>query len=134
MAFVTDEHGTTFTDFDTTKSQIELEFIEFHHPNSLSIKNPLAPSDIAGKDISDSSIRLKVEKEGDIRLVFKKDVEESNWTYKLSSTKNWSFNVGGEVSGGPEVTVSAKNDISAKNGLCAKLAAGKNKVFSSKLR
>ena len=105
--------------------KIEMEFIEFHHPNSLSIKNPLAPSGTTDK-FNDSMTRFKVGQEGDIRVVFKKDVQESNWTYKLSSIKNWSFKTGGEVSGGPpEVTVSAEDGISAKNGLYAKLTAGK---------
>ena len=112
-----------------------MEKIEFNHPTSLSHEKPEVPWGIVD---TTSSIRLEVSKAyistnmileknwPHIRIVFKKNVQESNWTCKLGSTKDWSFNVGGEVSGGPELTVSAKDGPSAKKAICAKLTAGKN--------
>ena len=114
-----------------------MEKIEFNHPTSLSHEKPEVPWGIEAN--TSSSIRLEVSKAyistrmlcdeknwPHIRVVFKKNVQESNWTCKLSSTKDWSFNVGVEVSGGPELTVSAKDGPSAKKAICAKLTAGKN--------
>ena len=81
------------------------------------------PSGIEAK--TSSMIRLKVEHEGDIRVTFKKNVQGSTWSCKLSSTSNWEFNMGGEVSGGsPELSISATDGPSAKAAICAKLTTG----------
>ena len=99
-----------------------MESIEFNHPTSLSHEHPEVPSGIEAK--TSSMIRLKVEHEGDIRVTFKKNVQGSTWSCKLSSTSNWEFNMGGEVSGGPELSISATDGPSAKAAICAKLTTG----------
>ena len=100
-----------------------MERIEINHPTSLSHERPQVPSGIEAK--TNSMIRLKTDMAGDIRVVLKKNVRESDWTCKLNSTRNWQFNVGGETSAGPELTVSAKDGPSAKASIIAKLTSGK---------
>ena len=54
----------------------DFDHIEMHHPTSLSHGCPQTPSGIEAQE--SSMIRIKVEKEGDIRVVFKSKVNDSN--------------------------------------------------------
>lgn len=99
--------------------------LEFHHPTSLSHENPDVPPGTTDT-ITTSMIRLNLQRPGEIRVIFKQNVQESNWTCKLSSTRSWELNVGGEAGLELELTVSARNWELAKATICAKLRTGKH--------
>ena len=96
-----------------------LKHIEIHHPTSLSHEVPQAPVNGSEFKMTNSMVRFPVKINGKIRVIFKKNVKESTWTYKLTTTKTGSFNVGGEV------TASAGDKDSAKMAICSKLTARK---------
>ena len=104
-----------------------LRRVEIHHPTSLSHERPEKPKNVEMKNTTSMVRFQKIQNgrygytDGKIRVIFKKNVEESNFTYKLNTTKNGSFKLGGEV------TVTAEEEASAKETIAAKLHSGKTK-------
>jgi len=100
-----------------------------HHPTSL---KPDAPYLEAGKVTENTGSVIRLEKRDGAatgcggRIAFKRNVAESNYTYKITKTKSMGGNIGGKFNVGQEVTLTNKLEAKAKKTLAGEVAASFN--------